>query len=164
MVFIGIVGNWMYAEEHEVVMKVDEQIKIGDYSFVYRGYSEDRVSSKIVIESEIDVINDGKIQKVFPKIERYMLQNNEIVRVVIIYEPLRDIYITLVSIEGDSAVLKIKSNPLTSLIWNGSLIMLGGVIFGLIPRRVIVKFLDAKVEKVDRETDGESYKKEVEKG
>jgi cytochrome c-type biogenesis protein CcmF len=146
MVFIGIVGNWMYAEEHEVVMKVGEEIKIGDYTFVYRGHHFQK-SSKIVIELEIDVITSNGVQKAFPRIERYMLQNNQIAKVAIVYEPLKDIYISPVSVEGDSAILKIKLNPLTSLIWNGSLVMLGGVLFGLIPRKFIAKF-DKKIEKV----------------
>jgi cytochrome c biogenesis factor len=100
-----------------------------------------------VIELEIDVITSNGVQKAFPRIERYMLQNNQIAKVAIVYEPLKDIYISPVSVEGDSAILKIKLNPLTSLIWNGSLVMLGGVLFGLIPRKFIAKF-DKKIEKV----------------
>jgi cytochrome c-type biogenesis protein CcmF len=138
MVFLGVVGNWMYAEEQEVVMKVGEGIKVGDYTYIYRGHSQDRKSSKIVIESVIDVVGKGGVRKAFPKIEYAM--GNEVPKVAIIYEPLRDIYISPVVINGDSGVFKIRINPLTSLIWNGSIVMLGGVVFGLIPKRLIPKF------------------------
>jgi cytochrome c-type biogenesis protein CcmF len=137
LVFVGVVVNWTYAEEFEVTMNVGEEVGIDDYVLVYKGFNENRESAKIVIEAELDIVANGKINKAFPRLERYVLQKSEIPRVAIVNEPLKDIYISPISVGKDSAVFKIKLNPLTSLIWSGSLIMLGGIVFALFPRRFV---------------------------
>lgn len=144
LVFLGVVGNWVYAEEHELNLKIDEPYSLGDYIFIYRGHLTKNTSFKSAVEVKIDVVSPGNTVTATPEIEYHFLRNQDVTRVEIIHEPLKDIYIIPEVVDDEKAVVKIKFNPLTGFIWSGALIMMIGGLLSLTPRKVVSWIAEVK--------------------
>lgn len=142
IVFIGVVCNWTYAEEHVLNLKTDEPFEFYGHTLVYRGYSFENTSAKASAKIQVDFIETGK--QVFSKIEYYYLQDQVVRRVGILHELLRDIYIIPEKIGDEEGVFRVKINPLTDFIWIGSITMLLGGMLSLTPRTLVIKMVSDK--------------------
>ena len=142
LVFMGVVGTWVYATEQDLTLSIDEPYKVGDYTFIYRGYTKTNLSSKAVIEARVDIWRGGSfLETAYPKIEKYSLRNQEVTRVGIIHEPIKDMYLSLQMVDENRAYIKVKFNPLTNFIWTGAVIMISGGLLALTPRGLIQRLL-----------------------
>ncbi len=147
LVFIGVVGTWVYATEHDLTLNIDEPYNVGGYTFIYRGYTKTDLSSKIVIEARVDIWRgESFLETAYPKIEKYFLRDQEVTRVEIIHEPVKDVYLSLQMVDEKSAHVRVKFNPLTNLIWMGTVIMISGGLLALTPRSLVQKIAEVKKE------------------
>ncbi len=144
-VFIGVVGTWVYATEHDLTLSIDEPYNVGEYTFIYRGYTKTDLSSKTVIEARVDVWRgENFLETAHPKIEKYFLRDQEVMRVEIIHEPIKDVYLSLQKVDEKSAHIRVKFNPLTNFIWMGAVIMIFGGMLALTPRSLVQKVVGVK--------------------
>jgi cytochrome c-type biogenesis protein CcmF len=145
LIFMGVVGTWVYAEEHNLTLETDKAYVLNDYTFLYRGYEIIGYPSKAVLETKIEVWKGDKLLRIVsPKIEKHYRGNQETRRVAIVYEPLQDIYLILNGVGEREAFLRVKFNPLVNLIWIGSLIMFLGGVLALLPKRFVLKLEGVK--------------------
>ncbi len=143
LVFLGVAGG-VYGQVYEdVKLKINEPQQFGEYTLVYRGldYSDDPL--KTMWKAVIEVWKGDEFVTVLkPGIEVYKTGNREEIRKVDIYsEPLKDLYLIFNGVNDQYAFLEVRINPLVSLIWLGCWIMTFGGFFALIPRSFVSKYV-----------------------
>lgn len=151
LIFLGVAGNWIFAEEREVLAGINDEITVMGYSFVYKGLEQGVMKDRVVFTAYVEVTTSKGVEVVKPRIERFKLQSNEISRVAILRDGLVDVYISLMSFNKDSVGLRIKFNPFVPFIWVGSLIMLSGGVFALTPKHIARRLLEAVDERCKNE-------------
>jgi cytochrome c-type biogenesis protein CcmF len=86
-----------------------------------------------------DIYNKGDrnyVGTIRPKIVFYQLQNQSTREVDIRYEALRDIFVIFEGVDSDNKlVMNTFINPLISWVWVGSLVLILGSLFALLPHR-----------------------------
>jgi len=136
LIFLGVMGAWMYDTQHEVTLTMGDSKTIQGYTFKLRDIQFNQYPNKKVWTAKIDVIDgNGLVGSLSPRIEEYLKTNQDTVRVGILSSPSKDIYIILDGLNRDTVFLKIKFIPLISLVWAGVIVMIAGTVIGLVPKR-----------------------------
>ncbi|WP_202320642.1 heme lyase CcmF/NrfE family subunit [Archaeoglobus neptunius] len=139
IVFLGVVGNWGYSHEQILELRKDQPVEFYGYQLIYRGYNFENTSNKVVAFSDVEVVKDGISALIQPRIEYYVVQGQVIRKPGISRYPLVDIYVIIEKLGKEKGIFKVKINPLTSFIWNGSVLMIAGGLVSLTPRRIVAK-------------------------
>ncbi|HID43930.1 MAG TPA: hypothetical protein EYP30_09225, partial [Archaeoglobaceae archaeon] len=140
LLFIGVMGSWLYEESYNNVgMKVGDRIALGSIELEFLDMKLYEDPEKYTIASKINVYENGKFQGVLePKQLFYKLnrQDRVVSTVEILSQPSKDIYIAMGGMIGhfEGAHFEVYIVPLISFVWIGSILMMIGGSYTLIPR------------------------------
>lgn len=148
IIFIGLVGSSLYAEEKVVTLKEGDSFSIEGYKLTYtKPYSAKKYLNpsgektqenlkQEAVGAHLAVTENGKsIGEYTPSFLRFLYpQPTTIAKVAIRREFLRDLFMALQSKNDDGAVtIQAKVNPLVSWLWVGSLVLFVGAIWAILP-------------------------------
>tara|TARA_B100001105_G_C22185246_1_gene354547 strand:- start:32 stop:547 length:516 start_codon:yes stop_codon:yes gene_type:complete len=116
--------------EREVVMSIGDQIKIKEYSFIFKGIEEEENKNYNALIGIFDVQKDGHlVTTLFP--EKRIYFSNDLPMTEAGIEPgfTKDLYISLGNlIDENKWSVRIYHKPLVRLVWLGAILMaLGGI-------------------------------------
>ncbi len=143
LVFVGVAGSVYDQTFENVKLELNQPKNFGEYTLVYRGLKFEDTPLKTVWTAQVEVWKGDTLLTVLtPGIEEYKTRGREEIRRVDIYsEPLKDLYLIFNGGGKDYIFLEVKINPLVNLIWLGCWIMTFGGIFALIPRSLVSKYV-----------------------
>lgn len=161
----GVVGSTMYIYETTAsfsLKKPGPVTSIAGYDLVYKRIEQKDEGSNVSTRAYFDLSKNGrKLGEVAPKIAFYKTQGQSTRQVAIVgasavfnpsdlkllgsqsglakYSPVEDLFISLEADQSNSENLSIevKVNPLISLVWFGSLLLMSGTILAYWPKRAV---------------------------
>ncbi len=134
LLFIGVMGSWIYEEHYKVEIPVGGSYKAGEYELKLKDviFSEDE--EKVVATAIVDVYKDGNLKaELNPKLINYKIKRQErIVSGVSIDSSVeRDYYIAISGISQNKGFFEFYVIPLVSFVWIGSIVMIIGGLFAM---------------------------------
>jgi len=138
--FIGVMGSWLYDSSYNNVrLEVGEKTKLGQLEVELADMNLFEDQQKYIIKSTVRIYDNGEFQGILePKQYIYKLNRHDriVSNVEILSQPGRDIYIAMGGIIGhfEGANFEIYLVPMVSFVWIGSVMMIIGGIYTLIPR------------------------------
>ncbi|GAV25866.1 cytochrome c biogenesis protein [Carboxydothermus islandicus] len=135
LIAIGITGSSLYDIEKNVTLTTNEKITIKNYTIEFKGLREVRMNNVDAVVADIDVYQDGKyLTRLNPSKNFYPNEPNPTSEVAIKGSLKEDLYVVLAGWENqDTAIFKIKVNPLIAWIWIGGYFLIFGTVFALWP-------------------------------
>ncbi|MDY6931571.1 MAG: cytochrome c-type biogenesis CcmF C-terminal domain-containing protein, partial [Halobacteriota archaeon] len=132
---IGIIGSSVYDTEVIKMLDVGESYDVDEYRLVFEGVRRESDTSKMSQVAGLSIYEGNDLKTVAtPSIDTYTkFQDQSIKRVYIHSTFAKDIYIIYEGSEGSVSLFTIKTTPLISLIWFGTLVMFLGTILALAP-------------------------------
>ncbi|MDY6865228.1 MAG: cytochrome c-type biogenesis CcmF C-terminal domain-containing protein [Halobacteriota archaeon] len=132
---IGIIGSSVYDTEVIKMLDVGESYDVDEYRLVFEGVRRESDISKMSQVAGLSIYEGEKLKTVAtPSIDIYSkFQDQSIKRVYIHGTVAKDIYIIYEGSEGSVSLFTIRTVPLISLIWFGTLVMFLGTILALAP-------------------------------
>lgn len=141
IVVAGLVGSTMYTASVKKTIpdKTGETISVADFTLRYKGAKSSSSSTQERFQTSFDVLNRSTgtvIGQIAPRIIFHKDKETTTSDVDIIYQPHRDIFVVLRSIDEKGAMnFEIKVNPLISFVWAGSILLVLGTVIAYWPRR-----------------------------
>ena len=138
--FIGVMGSWLYDTSYrDVALKIGDKTKIGELELELSDMNLFEDPQKYTITSTVVIYENGEYQGTLePKQYIYKLDRHDriVSNVEILSQPERDIYIAMGGMIGhfDGANFEIYLIPMISFVWIGSVLMIIGGTYALIPR------------------------------
>jgi len=124
LLFVGLIGAWIYEECYRIALDVGES-KVIDTLMIK--LLDVGVINNETLVAEILVNYHGNEYIMYPMIEYYKRPHSLIPIVDIVSTPLKDIYVAIVGI--NPFYFEIHVVPLVALVWIGmSLLVLGGIL------------------------------------
>ncbi|MFO7966458.1 MAG: cytochrome c-type biogenesis CcmF C-terminal domain-containing protein [Archaeoglobaceae archaeon] len=140
LLFIGVMGSWIYETSNQNVrMDVGDSYQFGSLRIEFSDIQMLEDEQKFIISSTLKIYEDGELQGTLePKQLLYKLerQNRLVSTVEILSQPHRDIYVAIGGTTEDfqGAYFEIYTIPLVSFVWIGSILMIVGGTYALVPR------------------------------
>jgi len=132
LLILGVTGSSVWQIEKIHKMKINDEIKINNYSIVFNKISEIKGPNYLALKGDFFVYNNKKniITTLKPENRFYPITGNFTSEVSIHTNLLRDLYIVLGQGNlNDGWIVRIYYNPLVIWIWIGALIIfIGGFI------------------------------------
>ena len=124
-------------QEVEVELARGQMAQVGPYSVVLSNMYEGRGANFDYIEAELQVSKDGKVVSVLaPQRRLYDKWQRSAFSEATTHPSLgSEFYATLLGVSGDSAVLRMSSNPLVNWLWIGGALMSLAPFIGLTRKR-----------------------------
>ncbi|MBQ3170638.1 MAG: heme lyase CcmF/NrfE family subunit, partial [Mailhella sp.] len=134
---LGISFSGPYKQEVEVELARGQATQVGPYSVTLSNMYEGRGANFDYIEAELQVSKDGKVVSVLsPQRRLYDKWQRSAFSEATTYPSLgSEFYATLLGVSGDSAVLRMSSNPLVNWLWIGGALMSLAPFIGLTRKR-----------------------------
>lgn len=150
ILFLGIVGGAYDEEYKDVRLELNQPYQIKEYTFIYKGITAEDSRLKTTWRANIEVWKEGRfIGLMKPGIEKYKTGSGEEIRKVdILSEPLRDVYLIFMGANENSVFVEIRINPLVNFVWIGSWIATLGGVFALIPKSLVARVVVSREQEV----------------
>ncbi len=134
---LGISFSGPYKQEVEVELARGQMAQVGPYTVVLSNMYEGRGANFDYIEAELQVSKDGKVVSVLaPQRRLYDKWQRSAFSEATTHPSLgSEFYATLLGVSGDSAVLRMSSNPLVNWLWIGGALMSLAPFIGLSRKR-----------------------------
>jgi len=164
VMMIGIAGSQLYVQDIPATIKNQpgQTIQVSNYTLKYAGTKESQKPEEYVVNANFDMLDrtTGKfLRRISPQLIFHEAQQQQTTKAAIYYEPFRDIFVVLNSIDPQGNLsLNIKVNPLISFVWIGSFILALGAMVSMWPKAVAV------TEEAEDEADATEPKKKVKAG
>ncbi|MFW5935992.1 MAG: heme lyase CcmF/NrfE family subunit [Candidatus Hadarchaeota archaeon] len=140
LLFIGVMGSWLYETSyHDVKIGVGESQQLGSLRVEFADTQMLEDEQKYIIVSTINIYENGELQGTLePKQLYYKLQRQDrlVSTVDILSQPHRDIYMAMggTTEHFQAAYFEVYTVPLILFVWIGSILMIVGGSYALIPR------------------------------
>ncbi len=140
LLFIGVMGSWLYEDSYENVrINVGESQQLGSLRVEFTDIQMFQDEQKYIVVSTIKVYENGELQGTLePKQLYYKLQrqNRLVSTVEILSQPHRDIYVAMggTTEHFQGAFFEVYTIPMVTFVWIGSILMIVGGTYTLIPR------------------------------
>ncbi|MBR6673945.1 MAG: heme lyase CcmF/NrfE family subunit, partial [Mailhella sp.] len=134
---LGISFSGPYKQEVEVELTRGQMAQVGPYTVVLSNMYEGRGANFDYIEAELQVSKAGKVVSVLaPQRRLYDKWQRSAFSEATTHPSLgSEFYVTLLGVSGDSAVLRMSSNPLVNWLWIGGALMSLAPFIGLTRKR-----------------------------
>jgi cytochrome c-type biogenesis protein CcmF len=135
VLFIGIAGG-AFNQSVEQEMGFGDSMKIGPYTLVCQGYTQDSTPLYDTDYALLDVYRGGKkFMQLAPEKRIYLASQQASTRVALHSTAQWDLYVVFQGRNPDTnrPIIKAYLNPLIVWIWIGVLIVVAGTLFGLVP-------------------------------
>lgn len=151
VILLGLIGSTMFVDNVQQNFRIggDEKLAIGGYEFTLRDVkTQTRGNGDIAEVARLDIKGGGTITptQLLPK--QVQGQTNDPNRgrkeVAIIHEPLRDVFVTFQSNDGEFVGVDAKVFPLISFAWAGFVITILGSGLAAWPKRATAVAAKAK--------------------
>jgi cytochrome c-type biogenesis protein CcmF len=145
---IGVAGSSAYQTVRERQLAVGQQMRVAQYTLVYRGLKERRAANAVEVRAIVDVYRGGKLlQRMYPGKNRYFAEQQNSTEMAIRSDPLTGEDLDLVpdfDAKGNF-YLKALVKPLVNLIWIAGFVFVGGSLIALWPdareqRRLVERY------------------------
>ena len=132
---IGIIGSSVYETEVIKILDVGESYEVDEYRLVFEGVRRESDLSKMSQVAGLSIYEgEDLITVATPSIDTFSkFEDQSIKRVYIHGTVAKDLYIIFEGSEGSASMFTIRTVPLISLIWLGTLVMFLGTILALVP-------------------------------
>ena len=134
--YVAFAGNALKIEQ-DLSMVPGQSIQIGDYTLTYQGLREETLSDKVLVIANMTAFQGGEhVYDLTPgKAIFHSSPNMPTSEIDIKTTPLEDLYVALVSYDGESgnAAFKVFVGPFTWWFWFGGTILLFGTLICLWP-------------------------------
>ena len=132
LLFIGVMGSWIYEEHYRLRLDVNEETNIKDYSLHLKSVRFYEDEEKSVVEAIVEVFEGGKHAATLqPKQLFYkLMRQDRVVSGVDIESKLtKDYYMAISGFGKDYVFVEFYVVPLVSFVWIGATLMIiGGAI------------------------------------
>jgi cytochrome c-type biogenesis protein CcmF len=140
---VGVIGSHFFQQQKDVTLKAGQQTEFAGTRVVYFGNIDEQLVDREIITAQLQLWRNGQLQEyVYPSRTLYKsFQNQPASQISITTQSgFTDFYVFLEDFTGPGqATLHIFLNPLTSLVWEGGVLMLlGGVLCWWPERRKVV--------------------------
>lgn len=146
---IGVIGSHFFQVQQDAVLKPGQEMNVAGYRLTYFGNIETTAPGTATVEAILQIWRDGQLQRyIYPGREFYQNFGNQPASLISITTfGLTDVYVLLDNWNGPAqATIRVFINPLTPLVWYGSIFMLlGGVICWWPERRKAIKISTSAV-------------------
>ncbi len=133
---IGIAGSTLYEDTMSFSLSEGESFNTGSHEVKLMQINTYTDSDKVITSTWLEISqNDRKICDAYPSMTYYHAQGQWIRNVHIHTMWFDDIYTIFVGVENDKASLTFKTIPLMNLVWFGIVVLVGGTIVALWPKR-----------------------------
>jgi len=133
ILILGITFSSVYQFEYQGKIKVNEVINLGNYELKFDGFEIKNKKNFQSLSGNFSLLKNSElISKIKPEKRLYYVSKTVTTEAGIYHHPFQDFYIVLGEKIDDYWTFKYYQNPLVSLIWLGSLIM---VISGIMSLR-----------------------------
>jgi len=135
LIAIGITGSSLYDIEKNITLTANEKVTVKNYTLVFKGLRELQLKNADAVVADIDVYyGDKYLTHLTPSKNFYSNEPNPTSEVAIKGSLKEDLYIVLAGWENENtAIFKIKVNPLIAWIWIGGYFLIFGTLFALWP-------------------------------
>jgi cytochrome c-type biogenesis protein CcmF len=136
VVVIGLAGL-AFNQEQEQELSAGETMKIGHYSLVSQGSTQDDLPNYRSDATMLDVYKDGTfLTRLNPAVFVYKPMEQPDHKVAIHHGPFEDLYVIYAGGNPERPTIKAFVNPLVSFVWLGVIILLFGTGLALVPNAV----------------------------
>jgi len=136
VVVIGLAGL-PFNREQEQEMAMGETLKIGHYSLVSQGSTQDDLPNYRSQATMLDVYKDGSfLTRLNPAVFVYKASEQPDHKVAIHHGLLEDLYVIYAGGNPERPTIKAFVNPLVSFVWLGVFILVFGTSLALVPNAV----------------------------
>ncbi|MBI4455299.1 MAG: cytochrome c biogenesis protein CcsA [Acidobacteria bacterium] len=133
--FVGIIGSSFYSREFDFQLKPAQSTTVGDYRIDLLELAGRTDPNKEVVYARLRLYKQGKFMEELQP-EKHFHRNSEQpqTQVSLLSRLTEDFYLILTGWEQDqTAVFKAYINPVVSVLWQGSSMVLLGTLFVLLP-------------------------------
>ena len=135
IMFVGFAGNAFNSETRAEVDEGDT-FKLGPYDFAAVMITHDQNENYSTEGLLLEMRRDGRLIDTLNPERRYYFASEQPSTEVDIYATLReDVYAVLsgLSNDGERVIVQVYRNPLVSLVWIGSFVLVFGTLFAMVP-------------------------------
>ncbi|GAV23630.1 heme lyase CcmF/NrfE family subunit [Carboxydothermus pertinax] len=135
LIAIGITGSSLYDVEKNITLNINDKVTVKNYTLVFKGLRETKLKNVDAVIADLDVyIGNKYLTHLTPSKNFYPNEPNPTSEVAIKGSLKEDLYVVLAGWENqDTAIFKIKVNPLIAWIWIGGYFLIFGTLFALWP-------------------------------
>jgi len=132
---IGIIGSSVYETEVIKILDVGGSYEVDEYKLVFEGVRRESDISKMSQIAGLSIYEgEDLITVATPSIDTFSKFEDQSIKRVYIHGTIaKDLYIIFEGSEGSASLFTIRTVPLISLIWFGTLLMFLGTILALAP-------------------------------
>jgi cytochrome c-type biogenesis protein CcmF len=136
LVVIGLAGL-PFKQEQEQEMGLGETLKVGHYSLVSQGSTQDDLPNYRSQATMVDVYKDGSfVTRLNPAVFVYKASEQPDHKVAIHHALLEDLYVIYAGGNPERPTIKAFVNPLVSCVWLGVIVLVFGTGAALVPNAV----------------------------
>jgi cytochrome c-type biogenesis protein CcmF len=146
IILLGLVGSTMFVDRVQANLPATggQSVKIADYAFTLQKVtSADRANGDLevaaVLKSVKGGVDRGTIAPAMLLPKQMRAQTDDVnsgrKEVAIIHEPLRDVFVTFQSYEGQTVGMDIRVFPMISFTWGGFVVLMIGSALASWPKR-----------------------------
>ncbi len=136
MMMFGLIGSGAFRTEKDLLLKAGDSFALGGYTVLFRGAQFRDGRNYEALSGSFEVWRGAeKITELRPERRNYLNSRTPTTEAAIHATWLRDLYLTLGSVNGDAYAVKAYLNPLVKWIWAGVIVMGLGTLFALLQGR-----------------------------
>ncbi len=136
--FVAIAISASYQQQTEATVRPGEIVRLGAYELTFQGVRADREPHRVAQKASVLVSRGERpVTTLEPALNHYATMREPIGTPDVRTALGHDLYLTLMSVEGDGSVgLKAIVTPAVLWIWIGVFIIVAGTLFCLVTRRI----------------------------
>ena len=138
IILIGLVGSAMYVYDNTYTIKDSpgESFTVDQYTLTYQGADNQTLANGNQVEKlKLDVTVGGRtVGRITPGQTVFATTQQTRTDAKVLSEPLRDIFVTLQSVDDSGLHINVKINPLISFSWAGFIVLLLGTALATWPK------------------------------
>ncbi|NNC75128.1 MAG: heme lyase CcmF/NrfE family subunit [Acidimicrobiia bacterium] len=138
LVSIAIATTTALAVRQEVTVDLGQSVSVGTYCVTYEGPFRRVEPNRAVIGTQIRVTGadcSGEGTLLEPRLHQYPNSTQAVATPDVFHGTLDDVYVSLVSVRDETAIVDVYVFPLQRLLWLGGLVTVAGGLYALRARR-----------------------------
>ncbi len=140
MIVVGLAGYGYHQFKEDFTMRPGENVKVGDYSIVYKGLRGLKEKTYDAVEAVVEVYDASGLVGVLKPSKRFYTKKatkaEPSTEVAILQRLKEDVYLILAGWEQDeTASITVIINPLLMWVWIGTGVIVLGILWCVLPRR-----------------------------